>query len=494
MRRAAMALVVGAILLLALPSLAGAAQLIDIGDFDQPLFVAAPPGDASRLMVVEKPGSIRVLQNGVKSEFLNVAAAIPGGIEDSGEQGLLSMAFAPDYASSGHFYVYYTAGDGNSNRVDRFTVSADRSVADPASRQPIIQIPHTGADNHNGGQIAFGPDGFLYLGPGDGGTSSNAQTTANLLGKVLRIDAATGAPAPGNPFGNEVYHLGLRNPYRFSFDRGTGDLIIGDVGGTQREEVTLIPVGTPAGRNLGWPICEGSCGGSPPADYWGPALQYDHLPGQTAVTGGVVVRDPSVPELFGRYLYADFYEGVIRSTSLTSQAAAGDGPPTGLSASGVASFSEDNGDCVYVTALMSGDVYRLAADGAPAPVPCGSPPAASPADTSGPRLRTRVKRRQRVLRLGGAVAYARCPDEPCTVSMTASLRIGPLSYPLRRAQKALAANRRGRLRARLTRRARRALRRALRRGKHPRVDVALRARDGAGNRSAARRAQLRVRR
>jgi glucose/arabinose dehydrogenase len=505
---------------LSIPASAGAARLIDVGDFNQPLFLAAPPGDDTRLMVVEKEGAIQVLRGGAQSLFLDVDAAV-GGIATGGEQGLLSMAFAPDYASSGRFYVYYTAADGLSNRIDEFRVSGDPSQADPGSRRQVIAVPHPNPQtNHNGGQVAFGPDGLLYMAPGDGAANANsAQDASSLLGKVLRINPnpsgancpATATDCYGIPAGNpltgadpgrdEIFHMGLRNPFRFSFDRATGDLLIGDVGAGTLEEVTLVPSGTAAGRNFGWPICEGdSCNGAPPANHLGPALRYSQT-SPRAVTGGVVVRDPDLPEAFGRYVYADFYEGVIRVTNLSPAAAAGHGAPLGPTASNLASFSEDNGQCVYITSLDSGNVFRLAADSGPAPVPCatraaqaGLPPGAGPSqnqDTTPPALAVEVKRRQRVLRNRGAIGYGRC-NEACTVQMTARLRIGRLAYPLRTALRNGRAGRRVRLRAALTRRSRRALRRALARRRRAVVVVALSATDPAGNTSRRVRFRIRV--
>jgi glucose/arabinose dehydrogenase len=376
------------LVLLVVPGTAEAARLSSLGSFAQPVYLAAPPGDDRRLMVVEKAGAIRVWRTGGASRlFLDVAAAV-GGIQSAGEQGLLSMAFAPDYATSGRFYVYYTAADGQSNRIDEFRVSSNRSIADPRTRRQVLVVPHTTASNHNGGQIAFGPDGFLYAAPGDGGnTPGLAQDNTSLLGKVLRINPRASGPScpatpshcysspSSNPFAgatpgrDEILHLGLRNPFRFSFDSSRGDLVIGDVGGGLQEEVTLIPNGTPGGRNLGWPICEGtSCSGPVPANYLGPALSYSQ-PSPRAVTGGVVVRDPRLPELAGRYLYADFYRGVIRSRFLVAGAGAGHGSPIGLTVTNLASLTQDNGGCVYVTSL-NGGVFRIAPDGEAGRTPC----------------------------------------------------------------------------------------------------------------------------
>jgi hypothetical protein len=502
MRKLAPALM-GALCLL-LPASAQGARLVDIGDFNQPVYVAAPPGDNSRLMVVEKGGTIRVLQGGGQSLFLDVDAAV--GVEDGGEQGLLSMAFAPDYATSGRFYVYYTAADGNSNKVDEFRISGNPTVADPGTRRAVISIPHTTAANHNGGTVAFGPDGMLYVAQGDGGNTPNlAKDVDSLPGKVLRIDPRVGATygiPPGNPYdgatpgADEVFHYGLRNPFRFSFDRATGDLIIGDVGGSTREEVTYVPAGTPPGRNFGWPDCEGTmCPPQPPPDYWGPALDYAQG-SPRAVTGGVVVRDPALPELAGQYVYADFYEGEIRRTTLVPQAGAGHGTPIGLDVNNLASFTVDNGNCVYIASLL-GDVFRLAPDTGPAPVPCAGPaqppPPGGNGDRTAPFLSARVPSQQRVLRNRGAIGYARC-NELCRITMTAQLRIGRLSYPLRTARANRRAGRRARMNARLTRRSRRALRRALARHRRPRVIVVLSAADQAGNTSRRVRFRIRVRR
>jgi glucose/arabinose dehydrogenase len=489
------------------PGPANAATLTDLGSFTQPVYLAAPPGDDSRLMVVQKEGVIRVVSSGAQGTFLDVDAAVPNGVQSTGEQGLLSMAFAPDYATSGRFYVYYTADDGTTtdgshNRVDEFTVSPNRSQADPTSRHLVIELPHnTGAANHNGGQIAFGPDGKLYIAPGDAATSANSQSANNVLGKVLRIAPTPGGgytsppdnpyAAPGNPGRDEILHVGLRNPYRFSFDRLTGDLIVGDVGESTEEEVTLLPAGTPGGRNLGWPICEGPCGGSPPPNYFGPALYYSQG-SPRAVTGGVVVRDASLPELYGCYVYGDFYEGAIRATTLRPQAQAGHGPTTGLSVDGLAGFGQDNAGRVYAAALNGGHVYRIDATGAPRAACATAVPSGAGGDKTAPKLRTKTKRRQRVLHQHGVIGYGRCPGESCKISMSGRVRIGKLSYPLHKVTKAASADKRLRLRVKLTKRAKANLKKARKRHKRAVVDVAYRARDAAGNRSKLGRIRVRV--
>ena len=366
--------------LAAAPATAGAqgVQLSPVGNFSQPVYVTGAPGDTARLFVVEKTGSIRVVQGGTSSLFLDVAAAV-GGIDTFAERGLLSMAFAPDYQTSGRFYVYYTAADAQSNRVAEFRRSAGNpSAADPATLRQVLSIPHTAAGSiHIGGQLQFGPDGNLYVAPGDDGdNAADAQDTGKLNGKVLRIhpvesgSSAYTIPA-GNPFAgatagaDEILHLGVRNPFRFSFDRGTGDLIVADVGEASQEEVTLLPAGTAPGRNLGWPACEGTaCGGAPPANYVAPALAYTKAQPR-AITGGYVVRDPELPSLVGRYVYADFFEGVIRSAALVAGAGAGHGPSIGLAAlPQLSSFGEDSAGRVYVASLQGG-VYRLAPQAPP---------------------------------------------------------------------------------------------------------------------------------
>src|SRR3954470_12521475 len=288
------------------PSASAALHLSKIGDFTSPVDVTAPPGDPHRLFVVEQAGRIFEVRDGVKQTpaFLDITSSVKPG----GEQGLLSMAFAPDYATSGRYYVYYTAplpGDagGNIITVEEFS---------PAGRRTVFTVRHPTNANHNGGQLQFGPDGMLYAGTGDGGSGNdppnNAQTLGtNRLGKLLRIDPLSTA---GNP---ETYAYGLRNPFRFSFDRGTGDLVIGDVGQNAYEEVDFSPAGTAAGRNYGWHCREGkhptpgvSCTPPQPVNPVDPVLEKAHsTDGFCAIIGGYVVRDASLGSLAGRYVYGD---------------------------------------------------------------------------------------------------------------------------------------------------------------------------------------------
>ncbi len=310
---------------------ASAATLQPVGQFASPVFVTSDPDDAARLFVVERAGTIRLIANGTTTTFLDASTLVLSG----GEQGLLSMAFSPDYAQTGRFYVYYTSRPAGDIQIDEFTAQGDR--ADLSTRRPILTVPHRDAGNHNGGQLQFGPDGYLYAGTGDGGGGGdpfhNAQNPESLLGKLLRIDPlrpTAGAPysvPADNPFvgragADEIWSTGLRNPYRFSFDRQTGALLIGDVGQASREEVDYEPQPN-AGRgdNFGWscregltaytattdPLCAGASG------FTDPIFDYSHSTGGCSITGGYVARDPSLGDLAGRYVYADFCRGEIRS-------------------------------------------------------------------------------------------------------------------------------------------------------------------------------------
>src|SRR3954470_5724497 len=254
---------------------ADAIGLQPVGSFNEPVFITAPPGD-SRVFVVERPGYIKVIHNGITSQFLDIHDLV----DTSVERGLLSMAFDPNYASNGLFYVFFTdngtagAADGDIH-IDEFRVGSDPNVASRAPRRPVLTISHSSAGNHNGGQLQFGKDGLLYISVGEAGNGANAQSLNNALGKILRIDPHGSGPGahgipPSNPFTAsatpEIWSWGLRNPFRFSFDHLTGDMIIGDVGGGSREEVDFAPTAAGLGRgaNYGWPNCEGfsgSCGG-----------------------------------------------------------------------------------------------------------------------------------------------------------------------------------------------------------------------------------------
>lgn len=349
-------------------------KLTRIGSFTTPVYVTQAPGDPSRLFVVEQEGRIRVVRNGrtLRTPFLDIADRVVSG----GERGLLSVAFAPDYQRSGRFYVDYTDLNGNS-RVVEFRRSSNPDRADRASARQILfqQQPET---NHKGGLLLFGPDGHLYVGFGDGGGSydrhgkiGNAQNLGTWLGKILRIDPLPGGGKPytvpaDNPFVGragakpEIYWWGLRNPWRFSFDRATGDVSIADVGQDQVEEVNFLRRGTGAGANFGWREWEGTNRVDQTLNVRNPVfpvLEYTHANGNCSVTGGYVVRDPRIPALAGRYVYADFCAGRLLSARLQIPRAR-DRRSLGLTVSSPSSFGEDLAGRVYVVSL-SGPVYRL---------------------------------------------------------------------------------------------------------------------------------------
>src|SRR3954454_22589478 len=352
---------------------AGRLRLVGVGSFDQPLFVTAPPGDRRRVIVVEKGGTIRVVRGGRRrpQPFLDLR----GKVSTGSEQGLLSMAFAPDYASSGRFYVDYTDTSGNSHVVEYRRASADR--ANPGSAREILsqQQPES---NHNGGLVMFGPDKLLYIGFGDGGggddqhgTRGNAQDLGTWLGKILRIDphASGGRPygvPASNPFVKrsgakpEIYSYGLRNPWRFSFDRRTGAMTIGDVGQDTREEVDYTRRGGARGVTFGWRPFEGTRRNfnEPAPGARRPAFDYGRADGSCSVTGGYIVRDRGVPSLDGRYVYGDYSAGRLFRARLPSGGSRG--RPLSLPRiANLSSFGEDARGRVYATSL-DGKVYRFA--------------------------------------------------------------------------------------------------------------------------------------
>jgi glucose/arabinose dehydrogenase len=355
-----------------------------VDGLSSPVFVASEPGDASRLFVVERGGVIRVVDSGslLATPFLDISSQV----SLTSEQGLLGLAFHPDYATNGHFFVNYTDGSGDTV-VARYTVSGDPNVADPASATTILTVPQP-APNHNAGMLAFSPvDGYLYIGMGDGGgandTYSNGQDPQTLLGTMLRIDVDGGTPyavPPDNPFVgdatalDEVWAYGLRNPWRYSFDRETGDLYIGDVGQGAREEVDYQPFDSAGGENYGWPVAEGTAclGGSgdcgTQSGFTPPIHEYTHSDGN-AVTGGYVYRGSAIPDLQGAYFFGDY--GFARIWTLRVENGAATGlqertaeldPPGSDAITTVVSFGEDADGELYVVDV-SGAIYRIVPDG-----------------------------------------------------------------------------------------------------------------------------------
>ena len=326
-------------------------QLKRIGTFAEPVYVTAPRGDRRRVFVVEQSGRIRVVRDGrtLAAPFLDISDRV----HRDGEQGLLSMAFAPDYATSRRFYVFYT-GDDRDQHIVEFRATS-RVTADPASARTVLDEDDPDL-NHNGGQLQFGPDGRLYIGNGDGGGDEDsfdrfglAQDPSSLFGKILRVDPRSGAQP-------EVYASGLRNPWRFSFDRRTGALIVGDVGGEQQEEIDVLAPGRAPGANLGWPAFEGTARGRGEAPgALAPVLAYPHgSTGFCAIAGGYVSRDPRVPATRGRYLFGDFCKGDIFAARLRRRRARN----THVHVPQLVSFGEDGRGRVYVVSIL-GRVLRI---------------------------------------------------------------------------------------------------------------------------------------
>jgi glucose/arabinose dehydrogenase len=349
-----------------------------IASLNSPIqFVNAGDG-SNRVFIVEKGGTVKVYD--AAFNFLDSFVTVSN-ISSDGERGLLSMAFHPNYATNGFFYVYYTNAAGNLE-IARYHVSSNPNRADDASRQTVITIPHPTNANHNGGELHFGPDGFLYLSTGDGGGAgdlpNNAQNTGVLLGKMLRLNMNTSATAPfytipaGNPYSNEIFALGLRNPFRWSFDRLTNDMWIGDVGQGSWEEIDYRPADSTNGVNYGWRCYEGdspynTAGCSGMSNYVFPVYVYPN-PSPAAVTGGIVYRGTASPAIYGYYIAADFYSGEFFMINPGSGGVWTTNVQV-LTPTGIADFGEAENGEAYVVSLTSNTVYRLmAVEGAPVPV------------------------------------------------------------------------------------------------------------------------------
>ena len=353
---------------------------------DTPTFVTAPPLDPHRLFVAEQAGIIRVIENGaLRAEpFLS----IPDEVLCCGAHGLLSVAFHPDYATNRYVFVYYTDNAGDLV-IARYRATADPNVADSASGRIVLRIPHPTFGNHNGGQLAFGPDGYLYAGIGDGGGSGDpgekAQDAASLLGKLLRIDVDVEQrpwrrTPPDNPFTGAgpklglAWATGLRNPWRLGFDRGTGDLYVADVGDGSIEEIDFQPASSTGGENYGWDVFEGSqCfEPTPPAvscpdrtPFTFPVLEYSHAQG-CSVIGGYAYRGCALPDLRGTYFYSDFcrsfvrtFRGVVGGVAQERRDRSDDAEPAGArKLDNVVSFGEDARGEIYVVD-RDGELYRI---------------------------------------------------------------------------------------------------------------------------------------
>jgi glucose/arabinose dehydrogenase len=336
--------------------------------FNKPLDLASPPGDAGKIVVVEQAGVISLIQDGVRAAqpYLDIHERV--GSEGS-EQGLLGIAFHPNYAKNRFFYVNYTDLNGNTV-IARFSASATGESADPQSEKKLIQVNQP-YPNHNGGGLAFGPDGFLYIGLGDGGSAgdpqNNAQNVNTLLGKLLRIDVSN--PDYSNPQDNpfakgggspEIWAYGLRNPWRFSFDSSNGALYIGDVGQNIWEEVDYLPAGTPGGVNFGWSQMEGNHPyrdlGVSSTNLVPPISEYDHNSG-CSITGGYVYRGKALPEWHGVYLFSDYCRGTIWGLL---QSASGNSVKVVAKINGnISSFGVDSSGEIYALEHTKGDIYKL---------------------------------------------------------------------------------------------------------------------------------------
>jgi glucose/arabinose dehydrogenase len=344
----------------------GQLRLEKVGDFDQPVYVTQPPG-SDDLYVVEREGAVRVRKgSGAVSTALDITDQVTA---DGEEQGLLSVAFPPDFQSSRLAYAYFTGNDEDQHVVE-YTVADDGSFNRDSERELLHMEDF--ASNHNGGLLLFGPDGQMYIGTGDGGIADdperNGQDVTSLLGKILRIDPreSGGRPytveSPG-PLGNgarpEICNYGLRNPWRFSFDLGTGSLLIADVGQNTQEEVDYVPAQRVCGNNFGWSAFEGTNrlneDQNAPNEV-PPILTYGRDEG-CSVTGGYVVRDRGLPALYGRYVYGDFCAGELRSFKPATPAARDD-RSEGLEVPSLSSFGQDNDGHIYAVSL-DGPVYRL---------------------------------------------------------------------------------------------------------------------------------------
>jgi glucose/arabinose dehydrogenase len=377
----------GFAVLLAVPCVASAAPPITLQEvasgFSSPVELVNSGDGSGRLFVVEQGGKIKILPSGASTAlatpFLDVSTLISGG----GERGLLGLAFHPQYASNGAFFVYYTKAGSGSLVISRFLRSAGNPLAaDPASEAVLLDIPHPNNSNHNGGHLAFGPDGYLYIGTGDGGgggdPDGNGQKLSTRLGKMLRISVSAAAGytvPPTNPFANsscatacpEIWAYGLRNPWKFSFDRANGDMFIGDVGQGLWEEIDRVSAGTSTPLNFGWNVYEGNnCYGASScaiasglAPHTPPVIEYGHnSTGGFSVTGGYVYRGTRSPLLRGYYIYGDFASQRIWAAKPN---ASGSWTPELLlsSPSSISSFGEDERGELYVVGYATGKIYAI---------------------------------------------------------------------------------------------------------------------------------------
>jgi glucose/arabinose dehydrogenase len=356
---------------LALPDPAGYEWTLTVAGLNAPVGLENAKDGSGRLFAIEQPGLIRIIQNGslLSTPFLDIRSRVGS---SGSEQGLLGLAFHPRYTENGYFFVNYTDLRGDTV-IARYRVSADPSLADPTTEQSLLEMPQPFA-NHNGGDMAFGPDGYLYISLGDGGSGgdprNNGQSVDTLLGKLLRIDVdeVEGYSIPtDNPFVEggglpEIWAYGLRNPWRISFDKLTGDLYIADVGQNSWEEINFQPAGSQGGENYGWNLMEAShCFQSPGCDQSGltlPVVEYAlHVQGDCAVTGGYVYRGSSLPAWQGVYIYGDYCSGRVWGL-FQNQAGVWENGLLFETSARVTTFGQDEGGEIYLVD-HSGSVYQL---------------------------------------------------------------------------------------------------------------------------------------
>lgn len=452
-RAFARAVVIAAAAALAIPSAASALRLETVGHFDRPLSVVSDPGDPDRLLVAERAGIIHVADGaGGFEPFADLTEWV---LCCESEQGISSILPAPDFGTTGRFYAAYSGKEAAGGDAGDFHL--DAFVADPGgglepTREQILSFSHTENPNHYGGQLQFGPDGHLYVSTGDGGggddPGENALDLESPLGKILRIDPRPGEDPPyvvpeGNPYLggpglDEIWSYGLRNPWRISFDRASGDLVIADVGQNEREEVNVAHSPAPgevggAGANYGWDCREGfiahldpddtpPCASFDPSSFTDPVFDYPHVepgPGVVcggSISGGYVIRDPALAEAQGRYVYADYCVGEIRSLVLPAApgGAATDDRSEGLEVERPVAFGEDAAGRLYLASFRGGPenkgtVYRLIPGDPPPAAP--APPASTPPPPADKAPRVSIRRASSARAPGRIVLVVRV--HPC---------------------------------------------------------------------------------
>jgi hypothetical protein len=416
---------------------AGSAQALTLepvgAGFAEPTYVTSDPGDPNRLFVVERKGTIQLVENGVATEFADLSAEVGCGASCDSERGLMSIALSPDFAVDRRLFVDYGDDVDGKIHVEELKAFSGGKSADPATLKPLLEIDHADAANHYGGQLQFGPDGALYISTGDGSVQNdeehNAQDPSSLLGKILRLDPNSSPPAA------TIWSSGLRNPYRFSFDRLSGDMVIGDVGQSLNEEVDLGPSPLPGiaggeGLNYGWNCREGllagpatdpACATPPPAGFAEPVFDYPHTPDpelggseRCSIIGGYVVRDPGLGALYGRYVYTDLCSGGVRALQLPRAGGrASDDCSLRLELDRPVSFGEDAASRLYVVE-QGGRVSRFAGlppAACPTPVPPPPPPSGGTRTPAKPSILGIKAQRRRVER--GKVALLTVFVSPC---------------------------------------------------------------------------------